>query len=391
MLRRLLLTPPLILCTGLLVAQTATVTGGLVDINFSNVDGTPNSTTYTFGAATGGTAVSTTQTTPTQLGVVNTNGGLSFDNFAVVAEQLGGCTVTGGEAVVTGQSGNFLGGLAFPPQTLTIPLTLVGPCSPTPPATLPSGLPCGANQVLLSVDPNQNTSFPDLTPAGAIAALINPINASVSIRLTASPGCNTTDAQGFTQFSVQPGNAPVPVELVSFSARRAGGQDLVEWTAAGEVDLAGYEVQRSRDGETFEAVAFVEALGTGTGHRAYRSAQALGATAEASTATRYYRLRAVDFDGSSQLSAVVAVAASGAVRRRAPIAQQTLLRQGSGTTVNELPIGASEVFVLDAAGQVAARVRAEVGSRIGSELPAGVYLLSASGTDAVWTQRLVVQ
>lgn len=370
-------------------AQTATVSAATVGINFFNQDGTPNNTTYNFGAATGGTQISTSGAAATSLGQVNTNGPLSFDNLGVVAETAGGCTVTGGTATVVGSTDAPFASTFFPTQTLNIPLTVVGACTPTPPASLPPGLPCGANQTFLTVAPGTTTSF-DLTAAGPFASFVNPLSGDITISLETSPGCVATDETGFTSFTIVAGAPPVPVDLVRFEVRREGTRDVIAWTADNEVDLAGYSVERSADGAAFSEAAFVDARGTEAGTRDYTTTLAAPAAPDGvGAAATYYRLRTLDFDGSEQLSDVVAVRTAGGVKD-APIAAQTYVEAGIGFVVRYVPVGSTEVLAIALDGRVLARVPARVGATIGAELPGGMYVLSARGGEAARSQRVVV-
>lgn len=95
----------------------------------------------------------------------------------------------------------------------------------------------------------------------------------------------------------------LPVELLSFEAKRQGRGVSTEWTAANETDLSGYELQRSFDNSRFEKVAWIPAKGNGLAEVKYQYFD----PAVAARGTYYYRLKAVDEDGSFEYSAVRSV------------------------------------------------------------------------------------
>jgi hypothetical protein len=101
-------------------------------------------------------------------------------------------------------------------------------------------------------------------------------------------------------------NAPVPVELVSFSARRKSRSVDLRWTTATELNNYGFDVERgnSADGD-FAAIGFV------AGHGSKLSPTDYAFTDDAAPAgTLYYRLKQIDRDGSVTYGPVVEVTAT---------------------------------------------------------------------------------
>lgn len=99
-------------------------------------------------------------------------------------------------------------------------------------------------------------------------------------------------------------SGPLPVTLVSFTARSVGRGVLVEWTVGSELGSDRYEVERSADGLLFALVGTVPA----------RGASDYSYTDKASPGAVYYRLRSVDTDGSAAYSPVVALAGAALAR-----------------------------------------------------------------------------
>ncbi len=93
------------------------------------------------------------------------------------------------------------------------------------------------------------------------------------------------------------GNAILPVQLKSFTATKKDNNVILNWTAANEINLSGYEVEKSKDGRNFEAIHFVKA----TKNIAYNFID------NNVNATTYYRLKMMDNNGKFTYSNIVIV------------------------------------------------------------------------------------
>jgi hypothetical protein len=98
--------------------------------------------------------------------------------------------------------------------------------------------------------------------------------------------------------------APVilPVSLLSVGVSYNDGKATVNWTSAQEQNLDRYEIQRSTDGETFEAVGYVKAANKPTVQQ-YQFADNVPQNAK----YIFYRLRMIDADQSKKYSNTVSV------------------------------------------------------------------------------------
>ncbi|MCH7639425.1 MAG: T9SS type A sorting domain-containing protein [Bacteroidetes bacterium] len=93
----------------------------------------------------------------------------------------------------------------------------------------------------------------------------------------------------------------VPVELVSFTGAANGTDVTLNWETASETNNAGFEVQML-DGETWNALGFVNGHGTTT------EAQTYSFTAgDIPIGTHVFRLKQIDFDGVFEYSGEVEV------------------------------------------------------------------------------------
>ena len=99
-------------------------------------------------------------------------------------------------------------------------------------------------------------------------------------------GPQQTTALGFTSFNA------LPVKFVGFTATRKNDDVAVQWSTSEEVNADRYEVERSYDGNSWNTIAYVAAVGntTNLNHYSYTDKKVAARTV-------YYRVKQVDFDG----------------------------------------------------------------------------------------------
>lgn len=95
------------------------------------------------------------------------------------------------------------------------------------------------------------------------------------------------------------GMNPLPVELLTFTAEAHGRVVDLAWTTASEQSNAGFHVERSRDGLTFERIGFVQGAGNSMTIRHYGFTDP-----EPYQGLSYYRLWQQDLDGQGEASPV---------------------------------------------------------------------------------------
>ncbi|GAB2966741.1 hypothetical protein GCM10027048_41640 [Hymenobacter coalescens] len=182
--------------------------------------------------------------------------------------------------------------------------------------------------------------------------------------------------------------APLPVELISFTARLLGKQVQLNWATALEKDADSFVVERSANGKEFEAVTTLRAAGNSTTRREYSyldPAVRPGLT--------YYRLKQIDRDGTFTHSQVVTVQ-SGEVAQQLE-AYGTL----AGLTVEMRTSGAARAFrVMDSMGRVVHSEMLPEGATglVTRQIPlrqrtSGVYIVQAITTDGTVSKKLFLQ
>jgi len=94
----------------------------------------------------------------------------------------------------------------------------------------------------------------------------------------------------------------LPVELVTFSGRAEGPENVLDWTTATESNSAQFEVQRSGDANSFTIIGSLPAAGQSMVLNAYTFRDV-----EPLSGTSYYRLNMLDLDGTGELSPTIAI------------------------------------------------------------------------------------
>jgi len=208
---------------------------------------------------------------------------------------------------------------------------------------------------------------------------------------------STSIAGSFSTINVTPNNITVsqsgatitvtgvlPVELVEFSAQKIDQSVLLNWQTASETDNRGFEVQRSADGARWQEIGFVNGYGTTTTPQHYTllDKEPLGSI-------NYYRLRQIDFDGTANLSNIVAVKGSDkhSELKLNPNPAAAIV-EIKGVDLTSEPL----LKIIDATGRPLLEQRLNSSTLDVSALPPGIYhLVLYDSKGAFRTGRLVRQ
>lgn len=108
----------------------------------------------------------------------------------------------------------------------------------------------------------------------------------------------------FSPFAVEDTQQDLPVELLSFNAKRKDVDEVIlTWATATEINNKGFFVQRMLEGETeFTTIDFVEGNGNSTTTNNYQYLDP-----NAFEGVSYYRLQQIDFDGTTEYTETRAV------------------------------------------------------------------------------------
>ncbi|WP_162303572.1 T9SS type A sorting domain-containing protein [Hymenobacter sediminis] len=175
--------------------------------------------------------------------------------------------------------------------------------------------------------------------------------------------------------------SPLPVTLVSFDAKVRGNQVALTWVTAAELNNKGFEVERSRDGRTFETILSREGKGTTSSRTTYTAADQ-----NPLTGTSYYRLKQVDLDGTTTFSQPVVInfLRSGDINMYPNPVEDFLTIELGGTTEGVL------ATIVDSNGRVIRSQKLDATGKLDmTNLGAGTYLVTIGEGDAKVTRRIV--
>jgi hypothetical protein len=180
-------------------------------------------------------------------------------------------------------------------------------------------------------------------------------------------------------------NAPLPVNFVSFKGYKTSTGNELVWKVAQQVNVKGYDVERSNDGIQFFKIGYVAAADNQDSYTFTDIQPAVG--------TVYYRIKNVDSDGAYKYSTVVSIknGAASIVLRAFPIPAQ------NHVTLQHNEAGSSALISLVGFdGRVVKTIRPSVGSMQTeinlSGLPSGMYMVRYdNGKGQVETLKLVKQ
>ncbi len=194
-----------------------------------------------------------------------------------------------------------------------------------------------------------------------------------------------------------------PVELVSFSARRAENGILLQWKTASETNNLGFFVEHSLDGAPFEDIEFIAGFGTTVQPHEYTFLHRV------STSGRHrYRLRQLDTDGSFTRSQIVEVNLSlpASFKLNAAYPNPVVMQPGGSAQSNisfELSEGQPiEISILDIRGRVVATLASGYKSggkhvlswsghsKTGIPLPGGTYFIRARSGNQIKIQKIQI-
>ncbi|MDO7876104.1 T9SS type A sorting domain-containing protein [Hymenobacter sp. ASUV-10] len=189
-------------------------------------------------------------------------------------------------------------------------------------------------------------------------------------------------ANSLSRFTVSNEAAPLPVELLSFTAVREGDGALLNWRTASEKNNDHFDVEVSTDGRSFTKFAVVAGQGTKAMPTDYTTTDPKLLSYHVDQV--YYRLKQVDKDGKESFSPVrvlrVEVAGFTAFAFPNPMAQN-----GTTVQIRTAEAGPAELAVYDATGRLLMGVKTqllvglnEVKLAEAAKLATGAYFLKVN-------------
>lgn len=217
-----------------------------------------------------------------------------------------------------------------------------------------------ASDLRLLIDMNNNGQFIDETVGGG--GIISGAVAQGS-NVYAFTGITINDALRFTLGTIDPGQTPLPIDLLSFSATPVGKNVKVEWSTATETNNDHFHVERSADGSNFQKVATVHTKANNGNSN--HTLQYLWMDHNPLAGLSYYRLKEVDQNGASKTFNTV----------------QIDMGQNQEVSVNIFPNPNSGEFTLDLQGfDSSSPVQVTIVNVLGEVVHTETLVQSSAGT-----------
>ncbi len=168
-------------------------------------------------------------------------------------------------------------------------------------------------------------------------------------------------------------NCTLPLTLLSFKGVALNEGNLLQWQTFHEINVAGFQIQRSSNKTSWNKLAYLEATGSGFDAEDYSFLDPLP-----DQGTNYYRLQQLDQDGKSYYSTLISISnPNTAIHNRMSVYPNPSNTGKIYIYFSPIDGQSSIVRLLDATGQV---VRKQDFNQSGMELdisslPSGVYLV----------------
>jgi subtilase family serine protease len=195
-----------------------------------------------------------------------------------------------------------------------------------------------------------------------------------------------TGFTGFSPFTVTSSLFAVPVRLISFTAQNKTNSVLLNWKTENELNMAGYEVERSDDGIHFNSIGSVPAFNTSGSH------QYSLADLQPLKGISYYRLKQADLDRSIDYSNIIVINRNSSQNTMTvypnPVKDRLTIVFASGNIQRKMRI-------VDAKGAVIKTFIVEAGATSiitdMSAFASGVYIIRFDNGKDEFTQKIIKQ
>jgi hypothetical protein len=189
------------------------------------------------------------------------------------------------------------------------------------------------------------------------------------------------DISSFSSFYFGSADVILPTELVHFKGSLQNNSTLLKWETLNESNTAHFQVERSINGNNFETIGTVGAIGNNPGTTGYsytdNNVTSLGSP------LIYYRLKIVDFDGAYKRSSIVTIALPDITGRLSVFPNPT--RHEVKIIVNAAAGGKAQWKLIDNSGLVVLQNTTQLKKGANSfvinlnTIPAGVYYFTLYG------------
>lgn len=151
---------------------------------------------------------------------------------------------------------------------------------------------------IVEVSGNAN-SISAVTPANSTTFTINVHSATNTTFSTNDYKITSAGISGFSGFGFGVPGVDLPVTLISFNAYKINDIAQLKWETSSERNNAGFDIEKSKDGQNFYKIGFVAGVNNFNSIRKYNFIDK-----DINANKQYYRLKQVDNDGKFDYSEV---------------------------------------------------------------------------------------
>lgn len=197
-----------------------------------------------------------------------------------------------------------------------------------------------------------------------------------------SSGTSTTTYNGSnTSNGNTPG--PFPVTLISFKGFTLGRQVVLDWKTTDALNFSHFSVERSRDAQSFEAIAQINAIAASSNLEvSYQYVDE-----QPNFGINYYRLRQVDIDNGFEYSKIIAVSmteASPIIIYPNPATESLKINYGEDEKIKSYGIYNSTGKLIRESNALPEAINIQ-------DLPTGLYTLQFLNQDNVHINRKFIK
>lgn len=171
--------------------------------------------------------------------------------------------------------------------------------------------------------------------------------ASTTVNATNRTFAPTTPYTSFSIFTGTDINAPLPVELISFTASKQDKDILLHWQTASEKNSERFDIERSYNGVDFEYTG--KSVSAADISNTLRSYTAIDEEYAHTATVVYYRLKIVDYDGYFEYSTIAAVTIN-TTKQTAATVHPNPFGNSTTLTLQNAVSGSIEIAIMDLSG-----------------------------------------
>lgn len=242
------------------------------------------------------------------------------------------------------------------------------------------------NNAMLLKTPGAISSYtPGTVPINQIQIATSPSRSTFGSDYTITGQFNS----GFSGFGVGVPDAALPVTWLDVQAKGNNDHNLISWTVGSEQNNNRFDVQISRDGNSFTTLGSIRSLGNTNSRRVYNFKHL-----KPEAGINYYRILQVDADGKSSMSKVVFVRSSASANARPfvfPTVASSSITLNMGelvTTPVQWELFSSDMRLIKRSANISNFVQTGIDV---STLPAGSYFLRISKNGTQQSLKFVKQ